>query len=448
MRTTEVLIILQVEAAVTAASNAFKGPWGSFTGAQRSACLFKLADLIEKAIPEIAHIESLTMGTPISVQQHGFAPIMVRAIRYYAGLATSAQKGESFPAEEGSYRLVQWQPLGVCALVVAWNATLAFVGFKIGPCLAAGNTVVFKASEKSPLAILMLAPLFKEAGFPDGVVNFVSGTGATGDLLAHHMRIRKISFTGSMNVGRRVLKAAAESNLKRVTLELGGKSPALIFADADVQSAVLQIAKAILTLSGQVCVCTSRILVEESIVNEVVQGMKAFLEGARQIMGDPMKAETMLGPLVDKTQFDRVMSFIEQGKKEAKLITGGIQDGSEGFFVQPTLFLDPGEKATIYREEIFGPVMLIKTFKNEEEAIEMANDTEYGLFAAVFTKDTKKGLRVAGKVEAGTVLINQGFGFDMDTAFGGWKQSGIGLEGGEYGLKAFLQAKTVKISME
>jgi len=343
--------------------------------------------------------------------------------------------------------MVQYQPLGVCALVGAWNATLMFIGAKIGACLAAGNTAIYKASEKSPLAVLILAPLFKEAGFPDGVVNFVSGAGATGDLLAKHMQIRKISFTGSLGVGRLVLKAAAESNLKRVTLELGGKSPAVIFADADIGNAVGVVSQAILALSGQVCVCTSRVLVEESIVDNVVEGVKAYLEGARHIIGDPMKKENFLGPLVDKKQFDRVMGFIEKGKTEAKLITGGERNGTDSFYVQPTLFLNPAAEATIYREEIFGPVMMIKTFQTEQEAIEMANDTEFGLFASVFTKDVGKGLRVAGKIEAGTVSINKGSGLDVDTAFGGWKQSGLGRECGIYGLKAFLQEKTINVAM-
>jgi aldehyde dehydrogenase (NAD+) len=336
--------------------------------------------------------------------------------------------------------------MGVCALVGAWNATLAFVGMKLGACLAAGNTAIFKASEKSPLAVLMLAPLFKGAGFPDGVVNFVSGAGATGDLLAKHMQIRKISFTGSLSVGRLVLKAAAESNLKRVTLELGGKSPAVVFADADLETAVAGVSQAILSLSGQICVCTSRVIVEESIVEDMVQGVKAYLEGARQMIGDPMK-EGMFGPLVDEKQFDRVMGLIKKGKEEAELITGGERNGTEGFFVQPTLFLNPGSDATIFREEIFGPVIAMKTFKTEEEAIELANDTEFGLFATVFSKDIKKALRVAGKIEAGGVSINEGFSIDLDTSFGGWKQSGIGREGGVYGLKAFLQEKTIKINM-
>jgi len=342
---------------------------------------------------------------------------------------------------------VQHQPFGVCALIGAWNASLVFVSVKLGPCLAAGNTAIFKASEKSPLAVLLLAPLFKEAGFPDGVVNFVSGGGATGDLLARHMQIRKISFTGSLGVGKLVLKASAESNLKRVTLELGGKSPAVIFADADLGNAVATVSQAILALSGQVCVCTSRVLVEESIVDDVVQGVKAFLEGARQVMGDPMKKESMAGPLVDKKQFDRVMGFIEQGKKEAELITGGERNGADGLFVQPTLFLNPGKESVIYREEIFGPVMMIKPFKTEEEVIEMANDTEFGLFASIFTKDIPKALRVAGKIESGTVGINKGAEFDMDAPFGGWKQSGIGRECGVYGLRAFLQEKTIDIKM-
>lgn len=313
--------------------------------------------------------------------------------------------------------------------------------------MAAGNTVIFKASEKAPLAVLLLAPLFKEAGFPDGVVNIISGAGQTGELLARHMQIRMISFTGSPGVGRKILVAAAESNLKKVTLELGGKSPALVFGDADLAKTIPLVAQAILVLTGQACVCAARVLVQEEIYEEVVAGVKAFFEKAKGMIGDPMKKKTMVGPLVDKAQFERVMEFIERGKGEAELIFGGERIGSEGFFVQPTVFLKPGREATIYRDEIFGPVMMINTFKTEEEAVEMANDTEYGLYASIYTKDMAKALRVAGKIEAGAISINKGFQFDMNTAFGGWKGSGLGREGGNYGLKEFLQEKTIKIGM-
>jgi aldehyde dehydrogenase (NAD+) len=322
-----------------------------------------------------------------------------------------------------------------------------FFAIKIAPALATGNTVIFKASEKSPLAVLLLAPLFKEAGFPDGVVNVVSGAGETGDLLARHMGIRMISFTGSAFVGKKVLEASAKSNLKRVTLELGGKSPALVFKDADLRKCIPIVGQAILAMTGQVCICAARVLVQEEVYEEVVAGVKAFLDGSRKLIGDPMDGKSFVGPLVDEKQFERVMGFIEKGKTEAELATGGEQIGDKGFFVQPTLFLKPGKEATIYREEIFGPVMMINTFKTEEEAIDMANDTEYGLYAAIYTSDVAKALRVARNVEAGSISINKGFQFDMNSAFGGWKGSGIGREGGQYGLREFLQEKTIKISM-
>lgn len=332
-------------------------------------------------------------------------------------------------------------------MIAAWNATITFFAMKIGPALAAGNTVIFKASEKSPLAVLLLAPLFKTAGFPDGVVNIISGAGPTGSLLAEHMRIRMISFTGSGVVGRKILEASAKSNLKRVCLELGGKSPAIVFADADLKKAIPIVGQAILTLTGQVCICASRVLVQEEVYEEVVAGLKTFLEGSRKLIGDPMDSKSMVGPLVDEGQFERVMGLISSGKEDAELAVGGERIGKEGFFVQPTLFLKPGKEARIWREEIFGPVMMVSTFKTEEEAIEMANDTEYGLYAAIYTRDVAKALRVAGKVEAGTVIVNKGFQLDTNTAFGGWKMSGLGREGGEYGLKEFLQEKSIKISM-
>lgn len=278
-------------------------------------------------------------------------------------------------------------------------------------------------------------------------MNVISGAGPTGDLLAHHMSIHMISFTGSAFVGRKILEASAKSNLKRVTLELGGKSPALVFGDADLKKAVPIIGQAILALTGQVCICAARVLVQEEIYDEVVAGVKVFLEGSRKLIGDPMDSKSMIGPLVDEKQFERVMGFIEKGKTEAELAVGGERIGEKGFFVQPTLFLKPAKEATIYREEIFGPVMMINTFKTEEEAIDMANDTEYGLYAAIYTTDMVRALRVAGKVEAGTISINKGFAFDLNSAFGGWKSSGLGREGGNYGLKEFLQEKSIKISM-
>jgi aldehyde dehydrogenase (NAD+) len=440
---------LDVDSAVSAATTAFKGPWGTFTGAQRSKCLSNFADLWEKVAPQVAEIESSSMGAPIIVEATRFIPNAIKIFRYYAAQAYNALQGESWPVDddEGSYRIVQHQPFGPCALIAAWNATLTFFAYKIAPALATGNTVIFKASEKSPLSVLLLAPLFKEAGFPDGVVNIVSGGASTGNFLARHMGIRLISFTGSALAGKKVMEAAAQTNLKKVTLELGGKSPAVVFADADLEKSIPFIAQSVLGLSGQICIAASRVLVHEDIYENVVKGLKGVFEKASKMAGDPLKKETMLGPLVDEGQFKRVMGLIESGKGEAELATGGQRTGDASFFVQPTLFLKPGKDARIYREEIFGPVMMINTFKTEEEAIEMANDTDYGLFASIWTKDVAKALKVAGKIEAGTITINKAFGFDANTAFGGWKGSGVGREGGLYGLKEFLHEKTIKIAM-
>jgi aldehyde dehydrogenase (NAD+) len=405
------------------------------------------------------------VGTPIAVQAGLLVPAAIKFFRYYAGQAYEALKGESWPSddEDGAYKvfpaiileltnidpkqIVQHQAYGVCALIAAWNATITYFAAKIAAALAAGNTVIFKASEKSPLAVLLLAPLLAQAGFPPGVVNIISGAGQTGDLLAHHMQIRMISFTGSAFVGRKILEASAKSNMKRVALELGGKSPAIVFKDADLKKAIPTIGQAILALTGQVCICASRVLVEEEVYEEVVAAVKTFLEGSRKLIGDPMDSKSMVGPLVDEAQFNRVMGFISVGKDEAKLAVGGERIGEKGFFVQPTLFLNPGKEARIWKEEIFGPVMMINAFKTEEEAIEMANDTDYGLYASIYTADMAKALRVAGHVEAGTVSINKGFQYDINTAFGGWKGSGLGREGGMYGLKEFLQEKSIKISM-
>jgi aldehyde dehydrogenase (NAD+) len=440
---------LDVDSAVSAATAAFKGPWSTFTGAQRAKCLSNFADLWEKVAPQVAEIESLSMGAPISVEAGRFIPNAIKIFRYYAAQAYNALQGESWPIDddEGAYRIFQHQPFGPCALIGAWNATLTFFAYKIAPALATGNTVIFKASEKSPLSVLFLAPLFKEAGFPDGVVNIVSGGASTGNLLARNMGIRLISFTGSAPAGKKVMEAAAQSNLKKVTLELGGKSPALVFADADLEKSIPFIAQSVLGLSGQICISASRVLVHEDIYENVVKGLKGVFEKASKMAGDPMIKETMLGPLVDEGQFKRVMGFIESGKGEAELAAGGERIGNASFFVQPTLFLRPERDAKIYREEIFGPVMMINTFKTEEEAIEMANDTEYGLYASIWTKDVAKALKVAGKIEAGVITINKPFGFDTNSAVGGWKGSGVGREGGHYGLQEFLQVKTIKIGM-
>jgi aldehyde dehydrogenase (NAD+) len=322
------------------------------------------------------------------------------------------------------------------------------LGFKAGAALAAGNTVIFKASEKTPLGVLHIAPLFAEAGFPPGVINFVSGGGAVGAALASHMDVRKISFTGSAMTGKKIMIAAAQSNLKRVTLELGGKGSAIVFEDADLETVATNLSDNFLRLTGQICHSSSRLLVHENIAKKVLEMLKERYEMIGKGLGkDPMEKDTMIGPLADAMSLERVIKFMAAGTEDAELVTGGERLGDKGCFVSPTIFMNPKSDASIYHEEIFGPVLTVKTFRTEKSAIEMANDTEYGLAASVYTRDMALAMRVAKKLEVGNVSINSSLGIDMNSPFGGKKGSGIGKEGGQYGLKEYLEAKTIKIKL-
>jgi len=277
------------------------------------------------------------------------------------------------------------------------------------------------------------------------VLNIITGDGKTGAMLASHMDINKISFTGSVFTGKKVQELAAKSNLKRVVLELGGKSPSLIFADADIDNALQHHSQNFLFNSGQVCVAATRTFVHEDIAAKFIEQLKVKFEQFSHTMGSPLESNTFLGPLADGKQFERVMSFLEIGKKEAELVTGGVRKGDSGFYVEPTIFLNPKDDARIYREEIFGPVITLRTFKTEEEAIELANDTSFGLSSCIFTNSLSRALRVSKKLEAGVVNINTSNVMGMDTPFGGWKQSGLGREGGRQGLMHYVESKTINI---
>ena len=303
-------------------------------------------------------------------------------------------------------KLVRHEPLGICAAVNPFNAPLATFFLKVMPALATGNVIIVKPSEKTPLGSIAIADLFRKAGFPNGVLQVVTGDGSTGALLAEHMRIRKISFTGSIATGRKIQTAAAKSNLKRVTLELGGKSPAVVFDDANLEKTITWTVGAILTRSGQLCVAASRVYVQESIAAKFIGAYKKKMEEAVKDFGDPQNPAVKFGPLVDQTQLERVKAMVSQGASNAELIVGGKQLGDKGNFIQPTVFLNPNSDAKIYKEEIFGPVSIIKTFKTEEEVMKLANDTEFGLMAGVFTRDITRALRVSSSLEAGVVGVN------------------------------------------
>ncbi|KIV84920.1 hypothetical protein PV11_00668 [Exophiala sideris] len=437
-----------IDAAVAASLHAVKkGPWKTFTGAQRGACMLKFADLVEQNMDKLARLESLPTGRPISMIRHFDLPHLLQVYRYYAGWADKIA-GKSFPEDNGVYKIVRYEPVGVCAGIASWNATFLYVAWKIAPALAAGCSFIFKASEKSPLGVLGIAPLFAEAGFPPGVVQFVTGGRETGEALSSHMDIAKISFTGSAIGGRAVHQAALKSNMKHCTLELGGKSPALVFNDAPFEAAVGAISQGFLANSGQICVASSRVIVQEDIAPKFIEAVKAQFESVTQSIGaDPLELTTTHGPVVDKAQYDRVMSYIDIGKKDAELVTGGSRKGNKGCVIEPTLFSNPKADSRIWTEEIFGPVLSIKTFKTEEEAIALANGTTYGLASTIYTTNLTRGLRVASAIEAGVISINSPFIPEVQSPFGGMKQSGTGRELGEEGLKAYLEPKAININM-
>ena len=367
-----------IDNAVAAAKAAFP-KWRDTAGAKRAKCMLKFADLLESNAERLAKLESIAMGQPVSLAVRmiqGPAAIW----RYYAGYAGKIA-GESYPPEEdGTYKIVAYEPMGVCAGICAWNGTHVLAAWKMAPALAAGNTFILKSSEKSPLAACAYGDLIKEAGFPPGVINMISGAGPAGAMLAAHMEIAKIAFTGSAAGGRAVQIAAAKSNLKHVSLELGGKSPALIFDDADVENAVMHSSESFLRNSGQICFAASRVLVQEGIAPKFIEAVKEAFDNAAKKMGDPSLADTAFGPLADKKQFERVMGFLRDGKAEGvQVLTGGGRKGDKGTFVQPTVLLNPDVKSKVYTDEIFGPVISVRTFKSEEEAIQLANDTTYGL---------------------------------------------------------------------
>lgn len=344
-------------------------------------------------------------------------------------------------------KLVRHEPLGVCAAINPFNAAVASLFLKVIPALATGNVIIVKPSEKTPLGSLAIASLFVKAGFPPGVIQVVTGFGATGALLAEHMRIRKVSFTGSVGTGRQIQIAAARSNLKRVTLELGGKSPAVIFEDANLKNAVEWTVNAILTRSGQLCVAASRVYVQKAIAEEFIEEYTKRMKAAASDFGDPQDPNIKLGPMVDQAQLDRVKAIVERGKSEAELVVGGAQLGDTGCYMEPTVFLNPKDDAEIYKNEIFGPVSIIKTFETEEEVLKLANDTEFGLMSGVFTKDITRALRMSSALESGVVGINCVSLQNLQVPFGGKKQSGIGREFGEYALRLYTEPKTVLINM-
>ncbi|KAI7471265.1 retinal dehydrogenase 2 [Hortaea werneckii] len=439
-----------VDKAVEAARAAFKGPWRDMSPSERGDLMFKLSQLVEENKELLATIETWDNGKPYQVALNEDLAEVSGCLKYYAGYA---DKVHGQVIDTGSAKLAYTirEPVGVCGQIIPWNYPLGMAAWKLGPALACGNRFVLKAAEQTPLSILVFANLVKEAGFPPGVLNILNGHGrVAGAAIAQHMGIDKIAFTGSTATGKEIMKSAAV-NMKNITLETGGKSPLLVFDDADLDQAVKWSHIGIMSNMGQICTATSRILVQEGVYDKFVEAFKDYV-GKTSKIGDPFSDETFQGPQVTKAQYERVLSYIEAGKSDgATLAMGGeayknVGNG-KGFFVSPTVFTNVKSDMRVFREEVFGPFVVIASFKTEEEALEKANDTTYGLGSAVFTKDIVKAHRIARKIEAGMVWINSSQDSDYRIPFGGVKQSGIGRELGEAGLEAYSNKKAVHVNL-
>jgi len=443
---------LDIDAAVAAARKAFdEGPWPRMTPVERAKIMFKLADLMEENAATLAELECLDNGKPLAVAAAADVPLAYENIRYYAGWVTKLNGSTidiSVPympnAEFHAY--TRREPIGVAGQIIPWNFPLLMAAWKLGPALAAGCCVVLKPAEQTPLSALLLGELIQEAGFPPGVVNIVTGYGeAAGAPLAAHPQVDKIAFTGSTEVGKMIVQAAA-GNLKKVTLELGGKSPNIVFQDADMNAAVAGSAAAIFFNQGQVCSAGSRLFVQKGIFDRVVQGVS---DAASKIkVGPGMNKDTEMGPLVSEEQFKRVTGYLEKGKAEgAEAVVGGNRKGDRGYFVEPTVLVNTNPNMSVVREEIFGPVVTAMPFDDIDEIAKEANDTNYGLAAGIWTNDLSKAHKLAARLRAGSIWINCYNVFDASLPFGGYKESGWGREMGAEALSLYLETKAVTVNL-
>ncbi len=436
-----------VEMAVSAARQAFeRGSWQKMSATERGALMFKFADLIERNAEELARLETLDNGKTYQDSLNIDLPLTIACYRYYASWADKIH-GKTIPINGPYFCYTRHEPVGVCGQIIPWNFPLMMQAWKWGPALALGNTVVLKPAEQTPLTALRIAQLAMEAGYPPGVINVVPGMGPTaGGAIAGHMDIDKVAFTGSTEVGHLIMEAAAKSNLKRVSLELGGKSPNIVFADADMDAAVEGSFFGLFFNQGQCCCAGSRLFIEESIHDDFVDRVVKIAKD--RIVGDPFAPDTQQGPQVSQEQFDTVMGYISAGKEQgAQMLCGGSRVGSKGYFIEPTVFADVADGMTISQEEIFGPVLSVMKFKDIDEVIERGNRTAYGLAGAVWTRDIQKALHISNNLRAGTVWVNCYDVFDAAAPFGGFKKSGIGRELGEYGLEEYTEIKTVTIKI-
>jgi aldehyde dehydrogenase (NAD+) len=435
-----------VDLAVDAAREALEhGPWSKMDARDRGRLLHKLADLIEEESEELAALEVLDNGKPIREARTGDVPLVLDCLRYYAGYADKIH-GQTIPVRGQYFTYTRREPVGVVGQIIPWNFPMLMVAWKWGPALAAGCTIVMKPAEQTPLTCLRLARLAQKAGIPDGVINVIPGYGPTaGAAIVRHKGVDKVAFTGEYKTAQIIMRDAAPT-LKRLTFELGGKSPNIVFADADLEAAAIGSHFGLYLNQGQCCCAGSRLFVEEKVHDKFVDKLVAMNKGRK--LGDPFDPETEQGPQVDQAQFDKILSYIEQGKKEgATCLTGGERHGTRGYFVKPTLFAGVNDEMKIAQDEIFGPVLSVLKFKNLDEIIERANNTYYGLAAAVWTRDIAKAHKLAAKIKAGTVWINCYDVFDAAAPFGGFKMSGLGRELGEKGLEAYTETKTVTVSL-
>ena len=436
-----------VDLAVKAARKAFdSGPWPQKTPNDRAQILFKLAAKVREQLLPLAEVEARNSGKPI-IEAEGDIGAVAEVFEYYAGLATKIP-GQVNPVSANALSLSMKEPIGVAGLIVPWNYPLLMASWKLAPAIAAGCTVVLKPAEQTPLTTLMMADWFEEIGLPPGVVNIVNGFGEScGDAMVVHPLVDKIAFTGSTSVGKTIVKRGADT-LKRVTLELGGKSPNIFFADADWEASIDGALFGIFINQGEVCSAGSRILVEKKIYSKFVEAMSEKAKTIR--LGAPMDRATKMGPVVSKDQYDRVSEYLAIGKTEAKVASGGgrPKEFAKGWYIEPTIFYDVDNSARIAREEIFGPVATVIPFEDEANALHIANDTPYGLAAAVWSRDIYRAFRVVKALRAGIVWVNHMQPTCIEAPWGGFKQSGVGRELGPWGIEEYLETKQVYINLD